>query len=266
MKFRITTISFLKGFSLVEMAIVLLILGVVLSGFLGALGANTETTRRLEAKNKLREIEEALYGFAQIHKRLPCPANDDNSGFESISGDEDDGNCTRQHGMLPNATLGLSGGVDENGFLLDPWGNPYRYSVADTTPGAGSSTRYTGRTGIQDIYDDAANAIVYDATDPHLRICDTTDCSGVIMSDVAPAVVLSMGNNWGSIEEGTASAEEEENAGDFTTKSYPNGTYPVTGSNDFVVTDYSEDNFDDMLIWISPHLLLSKIIAAGQLP
>ena len=247
-----------SGFSLVEMAIVLVILGVALGGLLGAVGQSVENSRRIEARNKLQEIEEALYGFAQVQGRLPCPADDDTAGVEDVANTAS-GLCNIIHGMLPNATLGLSGGVDGNGLLLDPWGNPYRYSVAGTTPGPCVNCRYTGTTGISDIFDNAATAIVNNAN--YLRVCDVDDCSGTVMSDVVPAVVISMGNNWPLIA--TGSANEQENASGGTTTG---GTYPVTNSVDFVAAGYSEVNFDDMLVWISPHILLSKLVTAGRLP
>jgi hypothetical protein len=160
------------------------------------------------------------------------------------------------HGLLPNATLGLSGGVDENGLLRDPWNNPYRYSVAVQTP---NLSRYTGTTGITNIFNDAANQVVNN-TGSMLTVCDISTCAGATMIDVAPAIVISMGKNWAGIA--TASADELANA----SGTVLNTTYSVSNTNTFVVAGYSEINFDDMLTWISPHLLFSKLISAGQLP
>lgn len=245
-----------RGFSLIEVAIVLLVLGLALGGLLGTIGQTTENTRRLEAKNKLQEIEESLYAFAQVQGRLPCPADDDTGGFEDVLSTTA-GTCGLYQGLLPNATLGLSGNVDENGFLVDPWGNAFRYSVAGTTPGG---YRYTGTTGIQSIYDNAATQVVNNTN--MLQVCDTSACTGTIMSNVVPAVVLSMGNNGASISATSSAAEQANGYNALTT----NNIYNVSINVTFVVTDYSEDNFDDMLIWISPHLLLGKLIQAGKLP
>lgn len=92
-----------------------------------------------------------------------------------------------------------------------------------------------------------------------LRVCDTSACSGVVYADQAPAVILSMGANWASY----TAANEEANAGDGTTQL---GTYNVTNTNDFVYTTYSEDNFDDQIVWLSPHVLFNKLVSAGKLP
>ena len=253
-----SAISVEYGFSLVEMAIVLLIIGVILGGLLGAIGQSTENTRRLEAKSKLREIEEALYGYAQVQGRLPCPGDDDTNGAEDLgSGTTANGDCGRYYGLLPNATLGLAGGVDDNGFLLDPWGNPYRYAVGRSA----APYDFTGSTEISTMYPLAAAQLTGTNL---LRVCDNSACSGAVMSDIVPAVVLSMGKNWAELS-GSSSASEQENSGDGSTTT-TGGDYDVTTTRTFVVADYSEENFDDMLTWLSPHLLFSKMIEAGKLP
>jgi len=65
------------------------------------------------------------------------------------------------------------------------------------------------------------------------------------------AIVVSHGNNWGS----SSSADEAEN----------------TDGDDAVFVDkaYSQSagaEYDDMLIWISPHILKTMSVKAGILP
>src|SRR5688500_2018312 len=113
-----------KGFSLIEMAMVLMIIGTLMGGILVAVSQTTENSRRATARNQLREVETALYGFAQLNGRLPCPALHDSNGIEDPDGG---GGCTRSNGFVPSATLNLNGAVNADGLLLDPWGNPLRY-------------------------------------------------------------------------------------------------------------------------------------------
>ncbi len=243
-----------KGFTLLELAFVLLIIGMMMGGLMTAIGQSAENTNRLEARNKLREIEEALYGFAQVQGRLPCPADADTNGLEDVA-NVTNGTCNLFYGLLPNATLGLSGPVNADGLLEDPWGNPYRYSVANTTA---NGSRYTGTSGITSIYNNAATQV--GTSLGFLNVCDIDDCTGVYLSAITPAVVLTMGKNWPEIA--TASDNEQENASGTTL----GGTYAVSDTRNFVLTGYSEENFDDLVIWISPHLLFSKLITAGKLP
>ncbi|MDP2785976.1 MAG: prepilin-type N-terminal cleavage/methylation domain-containing protein, partial [Sulfurimicrobium sp.] len=62
------------GFTLVEMAIVLIIIGLLLGGLLMPLSAQMEQRRISETQKTLDEINQALIGFAVANKRLPCPS------------------------------------------------------------------------------------------------------------------------------------------------------------------------------------------------
>ncbi|MDP2285944.1 MAG: prepilin-type N-terminal cleavage/methylation domain-containing protein, partial [Pseudohongiella sp.] len=107
------------GFTLIEMSIVLLIMGLILGGLLAALGQSTESTRRTDASTQIKLIEEALYGYAQTYGRLPCPSTHLTAGVEAPVGG---GACTANHGFVPSATLGLQGAVNPDGLMTDPWG------------------------------------------------------------------------------------------------------------------------------------------------
>lgn len=87
-----------RGFSLLEMAMVLLVMGAV--GLVAwrlvpvlVQAADSEGTER-----QLQQVEQALLGFALANGRLPCP-DSDGDGAE---------NCGGQAGQLPLRTLGLS--------------------------------------------------------------------------------------------------------------------------------------------------------------
>lgn len=244
-----------QGFSLMELAIVLMIVGTLMSGVLVAVGQSTESSRRALARTQLKEVQEALYGFAQTFGRLPCPATAVSGGAEAPVGG---GNCTVSHGFVPVATLGLSGSTNINGLLLDPWQNPYRYSASAKT--SGGNRAFTHITGLRNHYTNAATEL--NATNM-LRVCDSSTCTGTVLSALVPAVVISMGANWPDIA--TASANEQANASGATLVNGGN-SYPVTNTTDFVSTGYSETLFDDQLVWLSPHVLFSRMISAGKLP
>jgi hypothetical protein len=85
---------------------------------------------------------------------------------------------------------------------------------------------------------------------------DNTDVDFQIVAQNIPVIVISHGKNW--IE--TPTVQEEEN--------YDDGS---AGNNDrvFVDKDYSNDateGFDDMLLWISPHVLRNRMLMSGSLP
>lgn len=104
-----------RGFTLLELAIVLVVLTVLGSGALGVLRAQSEATRRAETRAGLLEAREALTLYAAVQGSLPCP---------DTSGDGEPDACPANgvaHGALPWARLGVPGN--------DAWGQPLQYAV-----------------------------------------------------------------------------------------------------------------------------------------
>ena len=63
-----------RGFSLVEVSVVILIMGLLLGGLMMPLSMQRENARLREAADKLESVREAVEGFALINGALPCPA------------------------------------------------------------------------------------------------------------------------------------------------------------------------------------------------
>ncbi|QLI80991.1 type II secretion system protein [Chitinibacter fontanus] len=131
-----------QGFSLAEMAIVLVIIGILLASGLGALSGQLATQRSVETKQMLERANEALLGFALANNHLPCPADPALANTDATAGQEErqpagDANayrCVRSYGDLPWRDLGLP--------ELDAWGRRLKYAVA-TNPTGGTAS-YTG--------------------------------------------------------------------------------------------------------------------------
>jgi prepilin-type N-terminal cleavage/methylation domain-containing protein len=103
------------GFSLVEMAVALIIIGLLIGGLLTPISARIDQKNLKRTDETLEEIKEALLGFAVIHKRLPC-ADRDGDGVENFPCNT---NETKIEGDLPWRDLGVG--------RYDGWGNPFRY-------------------------------------------------------------------------------------------------------------------------------------------
>lgn len=87
-----------RGFSLIELAVVLVILGLVSLLLVRFLGTAASEQRETASRTLLTRADDALLAYAMINSRLPCPASD-GTGVE---------NCgSGQIGLLPYKTLGL---------------------------------------------------------------------------------------------------------------------------------------------------------------
>ncbi len=86
-----------SGFSLLEIAIGLVILGVITMALWQFMGTATQQRRSYAQRDLLTRADDAVIGYTLVNYRLPCPASD-NGGLE---------NCSLQVGRLPYRTLGL---------------------------------------------------------------------------------------------------------------------------------------------------------------
>lgn len=232
-----------SGFTLVEMAIVLLIVGLLLGGLIPTLSAQMETQRINETRKQMDEVQQALIGFVLANGRLPCPADPSIATGQTGAGVERTPPCTNGNstGALPWATLGVN--------ETDAWGNRYTYRVtasyADKTDGATGSCAITA--GISFQLCSTANLDILSAS------------GGNTIAASVPALIISHGKNGAGaytprgIQMAISSdADEQENSDGSTDNNYVSKT-PTPG-------------YDDIVIWISPNILLNRMVAAGKLP
>ena len=249
------------GFSLVEVAIALVIFALLVGGLVVPLSAQVEQRRILTTQKQLEEIKAALMGFAAANGRMPCPFVPSEPGaingwetFESGGGDATNGVCANfVDGFLPAVGLGLSP-VDSEGYALDAWGstqNRIRYAVSDRHLGLGvhafTSTNGLRNAGIGSISGQillhVCTAIPVDS--PPLDNCD----SGESLSHNAVVVIYSLGGS--ATPRGVDEQANLDNNGVFVSRERAEG-----GVN----------AFDDLVTWIGPNVLINRMIEAGQLP
>lgn len=189
------------GFTLTEMAVVLVIVSLLIGGMILPLTAQQDLRNVAETQKLLADVGEALYGYAASHKAsdnrpyLPCP-DTDGDGRENRAGNA----CTLQEGTLPWADLGLG--------RQDAWNNPLRYRVT-----AAFSNNANGFTLL---------------SSGDMRICENAACTTVIATAV-PAVTFSLGKNGAAAP---ANADEQENTDGDT--DFVQRTHVANGYDDVV--------------------------------
>jgi prepilin-type N-terminal cleavage/methylation domain-containing protein len=290
-----------SGFTLIEIAIVLLIVTILLGYTVALFPRQQELKQFRAADQEMDEIINAIIGFAQVNGRLPCPAIPASIGLEDEGGANECGNFG---GFVPVNTLGINGRLNRDSLMMDPWGNPYRYYVTASDYGGIDGSDFVmngdmqtiGLVDVIDVENDDLTGDDYIDLDGQFLICDSAGssmddvCTGAItvfgkdagIIDMrgpyagAPFVLISHGKNW---NQAAAAGDELENMGGTLTTALPtpmpNGprAFPyllknvAAGETTFVkrTTGFAED-FDDIVKWVSPNILFSKMIDAGQLP
>ena len=234
-----------KGFTLVEMAVVLVILGFVISALLLPVAAQRDQAYRTQTDNQLEIARKALLGFAQTNGRLPCPATDTSAGLEApVGGSTSAVACTVLVGYLPAGTLGIQP-VNAAGYAVDGWENPIRYAVTQSNADGAGGVDFT-TTG-------EMNKVTITALAPDLRICaDSANCSVTqYLTNNAVAVIYATGKN-GPTGVGADEVANLDADAIFYSR-IPTDTTATVGV------------FDDQMVWISPFVLYNAMIEAGQL-
>ena len=142
-----------RAFTLLEMSIVILIIGIMVASILPAITQQTAIEKAKELTQKMDAIEDALEAFRIKNGRLPCPAQPDlarnSDDFGVVAAAPPDvcaggtlsalqaGADGATYGILPVRTLGLD---DDAAF--DPWGRAFTYMVSDDIIASGAYTTF----------------------------------------------------------------------------------------------------------------------------
>lgn len=221
-----------NGFSLLEIAIVLMIVGALMGAMLQPYGAHIVERQRKDTQSQLRQIQSAVLGFGAAHHRLPCPLVNSAQPF---------GDCSVSHGYVPAALLGLDGRVDDNGLLVDAWDNPIRYSVTGVDSDNDGQSDFTAAFGM--------HAVGMQYLKPGMQVCSSAAGCKTLRANQVPVVLYSVGPT-----AAPRSDDEQEN---------------LDEDNRFVMREpdrAGSDQFDDLVLWVSENTLYTYLIRAGVLP
>jgi prepilin-type N-terminal cleavage/methylation domain-containing protein len=167
-----------RGFTLVELAVVVAIIALLLVLFLPANTASIVNQRRANTTQKLANIETAIANFVVVNRRLPCPtdgsllADSAKTALWGIEGrDAATGDCTlnitnQGNGAVPWVTLGL-----QLGDVTDSWDDLITYRV-----GFGLTRSSALDMTSCDPAGTKSETVVNAAPNINLGLCDTTTC------------------------------------------------------------------------------------------
>ena len=227
-----------SGFTLLEMSIVLLIMGLLLGSVMQPMGAGVIDRKRRQTLEQLIDIREALIGYASVHHRLPCPVGPaavlNNANVQTV-----DSECLMSHGYVPAAVLGISGSYDSSGFLTDSWGIPIQYHV---TLSDADDDGLSDFTTVQEMRDVGMQNLR-----PEYEVCNGAGCEQLRANRV-PVVLLSTGRLQG--------LSDDENENQDSDSRFVSRDLDVVGT----------DQFDDIVIWLSGNILYTRLLQAQVLP
>jgi prepilin-type N-terminal cleavage/methylation domain-containing protein len=232
-----------RGFTLIELAVVLFVITLILGSVLVPLTTQVEQRQVSDTEKTLQEIREALIGYAVANGNLPCP-DTTATGTENVNAGT--GRCTTigggvAVGRLPHLDLGLGNS--------DLWGNRFTYVVNELFARRGpNATPFTLSTAGNDV-----------------QICVTSACvAAAKLSTTAAFAVISHGKNGfgarnfatGNTNPASGSADEQLNyTANANVVSRPQFTGGPTASE-----------FDDIVVWLSRYTLFNRMVSAGKLP
>ena len=272
--------SHVRGFSLVELAVVMTIVALLLGGLIYTLSAQTEQRNFEETRRRLEQARELILAFAITNGRLPCPARNVVTTAPApgtVPGDEvvttatgciGDGITDYYGGVISVGPPVVTGGflparsigflqTDSAGFAVDAWGNRLRYAVANLTTPAGPcpTPHFVNAANLK------TNGISCQPND--LLICKSAtgisgvSCGGAANQIMSQSLVVAIIYSTGKNGSGAAGGIDE--------------TANLNGDRIFVYhtptpTTFANGEFDDQFTWITVGELYGKLIAAGQLP
>ena len=223
-----------NGFTLVEMAVVLIILGVLIGGLVIPITAQHDIKHIEKTRDHLKSIHDAIIGFALLNGRLPCPSTQTDPA--NLNYGVEDATCSASYAgnsYLPWKTLGVP--------ETDDWATSRRLAT-DSVAGLWIyrvDRNYTTMNGFN------ANMVLstpgYGDT---LSIVDSNNNSLNTANERPIAIIFSVGKD--RIANGN------------------NASYEATSG--IYETNEQSSNFDDILIWVSRPALFSKLVSAGKLP
>jgi len=222
-----------RGFTLTEIGIVLVIVGLLVSGTVAGLATYRGVTKQKQTDDYLERARNALLTYVAVNEYLPCP-DTNGDAKEDRNGDR----CTDARGELPTFDIGIERNT--------PWGAPAFYAVNEqavttdcdpnaTTDNEGQCFFWSG---------DQHFNLETNGEDGEIKLLDPTE-------DVAARIQVVIG-----------SRGENSLTGCPPAASHPDENENCNDDRTYVTRTYAKDTFDDQIVWIDELDLKSRWLEA----
>jgi len=254
-----------EGFTLIEMAMVVAIVSLLISGMVIPLATRFEQQAYSDTQARLDNATQALIGYAVLNGRLPCPS-------ATVDGLE----LTRTNGGANPLLCGTAANSDTSSVATNTsWGDFPWGTLGIAPPNNADAWNYRLRYAV-------CTKLVENNS---LNTANINGCAITVIDNITPATPITLVNNasfvvyshgknsWGGSSIGNAtytsianptSADELANLPSTEVTPALRGSFisrTRTGSPPPPATTPLE--FDDLLTWMSPNTLTAKLVAAG---
>lgn len=260
------------GFTLVEMAIVLTIVGLLVGAGFSSLGAFMDNAKQSHTQGNLLVTKQALLNYVKVNKHMPCP-DTDGDGAEDRTGALST-QCSDYVGTVPYDDIGLARAVTS-----DDYSNLFGYAVhkeandvAVMGLNVASSTDEAALLNQPGAYFYNLNAPAFDLETPptahptegvddpteSYAICKkyaADDCSGAddVEVNFIPAVIVAFNENGGETDLDTCT-------GSWSTRESQNCNTTTELNPTFVKGVFSDGEYDDQMVVISAYEIKAQAL------
>ena len=244
----------LRGYSLIELAIVLFVVTILISAGLSALNVQVTNSAISTTTKKQALLKDALAGYLVRNKRLPCPDTDfgapDGMENRTTPGDATTP-CSSRFGILPYIDLGLA-----RTDALDAWENFFSYAV--------STTNSIGPPPIRNDWTRSANFATGNGGDFTVNDRSTTTYGVIQIATNVVAVIISYGKNGSGARtiKGTQNANPALGTDEATNTLAGTIYYKRPISN---VPLGTSGDFDDLVVYLTADDLLAQAVRDGSM-
>lgn len=249
-----------SGFSLVELAVVVVIMGMILTMGIKMASSFQDRSAMSLTRSKQLAIKEALISYLAVNGRLPCPAS---ATASPITGDEDSTatfTCNTSIGLVPFKTLQLPREYVVDGwdrfFTYESWWGDTPATYCTAVPNNANFNNVSLYSGIRTFHDGDGGCIA-------IKESQINNSNPVVTRYAAATIVSHGANGFGGYS--SKGVQVDFSAVGATDPEKDN----IIGHGSKTVhtfhTEPFNDKFDDIVLEISPNDLVAPLKREGSI-